>query len=113
MAEERQQIVKDLGKECFEDLLEELPHLEYLKDPDVPFCFLFVFNTFLEIYNCCGETLTWTDILSYAIMRNIKFRQIELDYILKCNGWANAKIKEMRDEAEGSYISTEESEAQT
>lgn len=56
--------------------------------------------------------MTWTDIHSYAIMRHIEFRQTELDYILKCCNWANAKKQEMRDEESGS-ISTEESEAQT
>ena len=108
-------MVKDLGKECFEEVLEECPNLEYLKDPDIPFCFLFIFNAFFEIYNCCNETMTWTDIHSYAIMRKIDFKQIEIDYILKCNNWANAKIKRMRDEAdeENRADREEESEAQT
>ena len=111
-AEDRQELIKDLGKECFEEVLEEMPNLEYLKDTDIPFYFLFIFNTFLEIYNCCNETMTWTDIQSYAIMRKIEFRQIEIDFILKCNGWANAQIKKMRDE-EDNRISTEEAEGQT
>ena len=65
---------------------------------------MFVFNAFLEIYNCCQETMTWTDIYSYAIMRKIDFKQIEIDYILKCNNWATQQIKKMRDE-DDSYIS--------
>ena len=81
--------------------------MEYLKDPDIPFCFLFIFNTFLEIYNMCHETMTWTDIRSYAIMRKVDFSQTEIDYILKCNNWANSQIKKMRDE------DTEEAEGQT
>ena len=91
-----------MEKECFEEVLEECPNLEYLKDPDIPFCFSFVFSTFLEIYNHCHETMTWTDICSYAIMRKIDFKQIEIDYILKCNNWANAQIKKMRDEDDNS-----------
>ncbi len=59
----------------------------------------------------CHEVITWTDIHSYAIMRKIDFRQIEIDYILKCNNWANAQIKKMRDEESSSM--TGESEAQT
>ena len=55
----------------------------------------------------CHETMTWTDIRSYAIMRKIDFSQTEIDYILKCNNWANSQIKKMRDE------DTEEAEAQT
>ena len=53
--------------------------------------------------------MTWTDICSYAIMRKVDFRQTEIDYILKCNNWANAQIKKMRDEEER----TGESEGQT
>ncbi len=106
--------MKDLGKERFEEVLAECPNLEYLKDPVVPFCFLFVYNAFLEIYNCCHENITWTDICSYAIMRKIDFKQIEIDYILKCNNWANAQIGKMRDEADDdNRISLEEGEGQT
>ena len=95
--------------ECFL----ESKDLDYLRDPDIPFCFLFIFNSFLEIFNCCNEVMTWTDILSYAIMRNVKFSQTEIDYILKCNSWANAQIKKMRDESEDdNRISTEEAEGQ-
>lgn len=60
----------------------------------------------------CHETMTWTDIRSYAIMRKVDFRQIEIDYILKCNNWANAQISKMRDE-EYDSSPTGESEAQT
>lgn len=55
----------------------------------------------------CHETMTWTDIRSYAIMRKVDFSQTEIDYILKCNNWANSQIKKMRDE------DTEEAEGQT
>ena len=107
-AEDRAELIKDLGKECFE----ENESFDYLRDPDIPYCFLFIFNSFIEIYNHCQETMTWTDILSYAIIRNIKFKQTEIDYILKCNDWANAKIKEMRDKAEQENR-TEETQGQT
>ena len=86
--------------------------MEYLKDPDIPLCFLFIFNTFLEIFNHCHEVMTWTDIYSYAIMRKIDFKQIEIDYILKCNDWANAQICKMREESY-SDDDTEEAEGQT
>lgn len=58
--------------------------------------------------------MTWTDIYSYAIMRKIDFKQIEIDYILKCNNWANAQIRKMREDAEDDCrISKEEAEGQT
>ena len=84
-----------------------------MRDPDIPLCFLFIFNSFIEIYNQCNEVMTWTDIANYAIIRKIDFRQIEINYILKCIGWANEQIKKMRDEEEGSYISKENAEGQT
>ena len=57
--------------------------------------------------------MTWTDICSYAIMRKIDFRQIEIDYILKCKNWADSQIKKMRDDAEDdNRLSTEEAEGQ-
>lgn len=74
---------------------------------------MFVFNAFVEIYNHCHETMTWTDICSYAIMRKVDFKQKEIDYILKCNNWANEQINKMRDEEDGSYISKENDEGQT
>ena len=109
-AEDRADYIRDLGKEYFDSN----EAFDYLREPDIPFCFLFVFNSFLEIFNCCNEVMTWTDILSYAIIRNIKFTQTEVDYILKCNNWANAQIKKMRDESDDdNRISTEEAEGQT
>lgn len=83
-----------MGVEYFENNHD----FDELRDPKVPPCFLFIYNCFLEIYNCSGESITWTDILNYAIIRKIDFRQIEIDYILKCNNWANVQIKQMRDE---------------
>ena len=45
-------------------------------------------------------------------MRKVDFKQIEIDYILKCNNWASAQMKKMRDENDASYISKEDSEGQ-
>lgn len=87
-------MITAIGKECFESNAE----YDYLREPNIPFCFLFVFNSFLEIYNFSGETITWTTIYSYAKLRRIEFKQIEINYILKCSNWANAQIKKMRDE---------------
>ena len=106
-------MVKDMKKECFEELLADMPNLEYLKDPDIPLCFMFVFNCFLEIFNNCHESITWTDINSYAILRKIDFRQIEINYILRCNSFANAQIKKMREEAEKQDNEEEKAEGQT
>ena len=72
-------------------------NVETYSEPTVPPCFVFIFNAFMEIYNACGESLTWTDIYSYAKIRDVQFRQFEITYILKCNTWANEQIKEMRD----------------
>lgn len=68
------------------------------KDPDVPPCFLWLFNTCIEMYGCCGESLTWTEIESYAKIRNVKFTQLEVDYLLLINSTANSQISKMRKE---------------
>lgn len=75
-------------------------HFDEYLEPTVPFCFLFVYNSFLEMYNGCSETLTWTDITNYGNIRKIDFTQNEIDYILKCNSWASGKIKKMRNEGD-------------
>ena len=109
-ADDRDELIEQIGKECFEESKE----FDYLRDPNIPFCFMFVFTAFLEIYNCSGEAITWTDIYSYGIIRHIQFRQREIDYILKCNNWANEQMKKMRDEAEeDERISKETDEGQT
>lgn len=69
-------------------------------EPKVPFCFLWLYNHFIELYNFSGESVTWTNIQSYCIMRNIKFTQIELDYILKMIGWSSSQMAKMRNEQE-------------
>ena len=43
------------------------------------------------------DGITWTDIRNYELVRDIKFEQWEIDYILLINNWANSKIKEMKD----------------
>lgn len=69
-----------------------------LRDPIVPSCFIFVFNSFTEIYTMSRECITWTDIESYAIMRKVDFTQYEIDLIVKCNNWASEQISRMRKE---------------
>lgn len=81
-----------MGVEYFENNHD----FDELRDPIVPPYFLFVFNSFIELNSCSGEQITWTDINNYAILRNIKFTQIELDLILKCISWSNSQIKELR-----------------
>ncbi len=56
--------------------------------------------------------MTWTDIHSYAIMRKVDFKQVEIDYILKCNNWANEQIQKMRDESEDDTRISEDDEGQ-
>lgn len=73
---------------------------DYLKEPEVPPCFVWLYNVFLELYNGCGDNLTWSEIKAFCDMRQVVLTQIELDYIFKMNSWANAQIKKMRDESE-------------
>ena len=68
------------------------------QEPKIPPCFLFLFEAFLEIYNCCNKRITWTDIYSYEQVRKIDLMQWEVDYIIMMNSWANSKINEMNKE---------------
>lgn len=78
--------------------LEREPDYEEYYDPKVPFCFMWMYNSFIELYNMAGESITWTEIESYANIRSIKFTQIEVDYIFKMNQWANGMISEMKEQ---------------
>lgn len=72
-------------------------HPEY-KPIAIPYCFLFVFNAFMEIRNHIFEVMTFKDIEAYCTMRNLKLTQTELDYMLKIDAWANEQIRKMQDE---------------
>lgn len=87
-------MIDSIGEEEFLNSTE----YEYLQEPKVPPCFVWVYTVFIEIYNHCGETLTWSEIKAYCDLRQIVLSQLEIDYILKMNGWANSKIKEMRED---------------
>lgn len=91
-AEDRADLIESQGEEYFYSN----PDFEYLYEPDVPLCFIWLYNVFLEIYNHCDEVMTWRDIEAYCHIRGITLTQIEVDYLLLMNGWANKKIKEMR-----------------
>lgn len=85
-----------MGKEYFDNNRE----FDNLRNPSIPFVFIWLFNTFTELYQYCGESITWTQIQAYANLRKIEFTQRELDYILLMNSWANHQIRIMRDEAD-------------
>lgn len=73
---------------------------ETYSEPDVPLVYMFVFQTFLEIYNASGESVTWSDIFCYNEIRETRLTQFEITMILKCIGWANSEVSELRS-AEG------------
>ena len=79
-----------------EDYFNSQRDFDDLREPIVPPCFLFIFSSFIEIYNLCAEGITWKDIESYAILHKIDFTQFEISLLVKCSNWANEKISEMR-----------------
>lgn len=85
-----------MGKEYFDNNRE----FDNLREPSIPLIFLWLFNTFTELYQYCGESITWSEIDAYARLRKIDFTQSELDYILVMNSWANHQIRLMKDEVE-------------
>ena len=80
--------------------LERDPNYSEYHEPKVPFCFLWLFNCFIELYAHCGESVTWTDIQNYGNIRNIKFTQLEVDYILMMCMWSVEQKQAMKDEQE-------------
>lgn len=69
-----------------------------LQDIEIPKCFKYVFNIFMELYNHSKEMITWQDIQAYESVRCVKLQQVEIDYIIKINNIANSQINEMQGE---------------
>ena len=76
------------------------PEYDYLKDIKPPVCFNFVYYVFNEIYSYSKESITWQDISAYMSCRDIRLKQIEIDYIMKCNRWAIESISSLKKEEE-------------
>jgi hypothetical protein len=77
---------------------------EYLYDKELPKCFEYIFSVFCELFNCCTtlmgfcssrREITWQDINAYCNVRNIRLKQIEIDYLLKIKSWASESINEL------------------
>ena len=43
--------------------------------------------------------ITWQDINAYCNVRNIRLKQIEIDYLLKIKSWASESINELEKDA--------------
>lgn len=84
-------MIKAMGMEEFYSY----PENEVYKDKEIPFPFLFVFQTFMEIYQMSKDAVTWTDIDCYCRVRNIKLSQTEIDYIILINRWVIKITNEM------------------
>ena len=96
-AKDREDAITAMGEKAFWSVES---NRNIYADPDVPLLFEFIFNSFIEIFNASGESVTWTDIYSYEKVRKIDFTQYEVNLIIKCISWANSKISEMRKENE-------------
>ena len=70
-------------------------------DIDVPLCFVWLFNVFVELYNASGEQLTWCDIDAYTRVRDVVFTQSEIDVVLKMKYWAESEAAKLREDGEG------------
>lgn len=96
-AEDREDAINAMGGAVF---WANESNREMYSEPEVPPFFLFVFKSFVEIYNASSESVTWTDIYCYDKIRNVGLTQFEVTEILKCVGWASSEISRMR-ESEG------------
>lgn len=78
----------------------------HLYDVECPICFLFLYQTFFEIYSYCSvsggiesrKSINWNDIYSYCALRNLRLSQFELNSLLKIIKWADEQINEMNNE---------------
>lgn len=91
-AEDREDLIKDLGREEFE----ASRHYEELRDIPPPPCMAFVFEAFIELYNMSGEGgITFADIETYRRVRRVELSQYEIDCLIKCRGWAQREINRL------------------
>lgn len=96
--EDRNDIIKTVGKQEFYSN----ENYEYLWDIQIPPCFLFIFNVFLELYSHCSasgfssqKNVTWQDIESYCHVRKLELTQLEVSYLLFIAETASKAIDEL------------------
>lgn len=100
--DDRKDLIEDIGEEEF---FNNESYKEFWDYP-CPFCFLYIFKVFLELYNSCTviggvsyfEHITWQDIDSYCRVRKIDLSQLEIDYLLKIKNWAKDEINKLEKE---------------
>lgn len=103
--DDRNDIIKDIGEKEFYSN----ENYRELWDYPCPFCFLYIFRIFLEVYNGCTvvggfssfKHITWQDIESYCRIRKIELTQLEVDYLLKIKSWASDEIYKLEQEEQG------------
>lgn len=100
--DDRNELIKGIGEEEFY----RNANYKQFWDYPCPFCFLFIFKVFLELYNGCTvvggfsafKHITWQDIESYCKIRKLELTQLEIDYLLKIKGWASDEIYNLEKE---------------
>ena len=96
--EDRQDIIKSIGEVEFY----KNASFNYLHDVEIPPCFLWHFNLYLDLRSCAsvssmGDTiLTWSDIKSYFDLKQIYISQFDLSYLLMIKRIAETQMAEMR-----------------
>lgn len=96
-------MIKSIGWEAFYSN----DNYSYLRDKELPSCFIYIFSVFLELYYGCTiitffggsqRNVTWQDIESYCRVRKANLTQIEIDYLLKIKNWVSEAINELEKE---------------
>lgn len=92
--QDRQEAIRDIGeKDFFSD-----KRYEHLWDLQVPLCYLYIFNVFIDLYSACVEKITYRDIESYCNVRHCTLKQVEIEMLYKMNSWANDEINKLQEE---------------
>lgn len=92
--QDREEIIEQVGEyEFFHN-----ENYSELWDIDIPTCFIFEFNTYLEIYKMSGDSVTWCDIEAYCNVRRLCLSQREIDVIISINRMAVSEIARLKED---------------
>ncbi len=82
-----------MGEKAFE------AHSKYeeLKDIDIPDCFLWVFDVFLDLHYCSHDFISYPDISAWEQVYNERLSIFHVHLIRKMSSWAADENRKARE----------------